>query len=179
MHMSDAANLPLADGSIDGVLCHQGLQFFPDQLAVLAEVHRTLRPGGQLTVAVWGRIEDNPWPAALAAATRTIHGDDTAAGMATVCALGDPAQLATLLRSAGFERAAVETQERTATHPDVRHAVAGQLAALPSGSITDDLDVERRTQIAAEMSALLAPHTDSDGRLTVPSTSVFASAIST
>lgn len=178
-HPSDAADLPLDDDSIDGALCHQGLQFFPDQPDVLAEIARALRPGGQLTVAVWGRLEDNPWPASLASATRTVLGDEAAAGMATVCALGDTAQLTALLRSAGFERIAVETHSRTATHPHVRTAVDGQLEALPSGSITDHLDDQQRTQLAETMSALLAPRTDPNERLTLPSTSVLASAIIT
>lgn len=176
-HVADAASLPLDDGSLDGAVCHQGLQFFPGQLDVLGEIFRTLRPGGRLTVAVWGRLEDNPWPAALAAATRTVLGDDAAAGVATVCALGDPTGLAGLLRDAGFEPDVVETRTATATHPDVHAAVAGQLAALPSGSITDRLDDEQRTELAATMSTLLAPHTGANGRLTLPSTSVFGSAL--
>lgn len=177
-HSSDAADLPLEDGSIDGALCHQGLQFFPDQPKVLAEIARTLRPGGRLTVAVWGRLDDNPWPAALASATRAVLGDEAAEGMAVVCALGDATQVSTLLADAGFERASVDTRERTAVHPDVDIAVAGQLAALPSGSITDQLDSERRAHVTAEMIARLAPHTDRAGRLAVPSTSVLATAIS-
>jgi SAM-dependent methyltransferase len=178
-HVADAANLPLADDSIDGALCHQGLQFFPDQPGVLAEIARTLRSGGQLTVAVWGRLEGNPWPAALADATRTVLGDDVAAGMTTVCALGDPTRLATLLDTGGFERVTVQTHERTAHHLDVRAAVAGQLDALPSGSMADQLSDGQRTELEAAMIARLAPHTDPNGKLAVPSTSVLASAIVT
>ena len=176
-HVSDASKLPLGDGSLDGALCHQGMQFFPTPSDVLAEIARTLRPGGRLTVAVWGRLDDNPWPAALADATRAVLGDEAAAGMTTVCALGEPSQLIAPLRAAGFEHVTAETRERTATHPDVQAAVAGQLDALPSGSITDRLDDDQRAQLAAVMIAHLAPHTDRDGRLAVPSTGVLASAI--
>jgi len=56
------------------------------------------------------------------------------------------AKTTALLRHAGFERVTVETQERTATHHDVRTAVAGQLDALPSGSITDQLEEKQRNQ---------------------------------
>jgi hypothetical protein len=106
-----------------------------------------------------------------------VLGDDPAAGMTTVCALGDPIRLTALLRHAGFERVTVETQERTATHHDVRTAVAGQLDALPSGSINDQLEEKQRTQLAAEMIKHLASHTAPNGRLTLPSTTVLASAI--
>lgn len=178
-HVADAASVPVDDAGVDGVYCHQGLQFLPDPLGVLHEIARTLRPGGRLTVAAWGRLGDNPWPAALAAATRTVLGDDATTGMTTVCSLGDPTRLATLLRHAGFEDAMVETRAHTAVHPDVHAAIAGQLQALPSGSITDHLDDEQRARLAAEMGTLLAPHTDTDGTLSVPSTSVLASAVIT
>ena len=176
-HTADAAHLPLDDDSIDGALCHQGLQFFPDQPAVLAEFGRTLRPGSRLTIAVWGRLEDNPWPTALADATRTVLGRDEAGGMETVCSLGDPDRLIALLQAAGFEHVVAETNQRTASHPDVRAAVAGQLDALPSGSITDQLDAGQRAHLAAAMTASLEPHTDPNGRLALPSTSVLATAI--
>lgn len=44
----DATKLDFAKGSFDIVACQQGLQFFPDRAAALAEVKRVLRPGGRL-----------------------------------------------------------------------------------------------------------------------------------
>jgi ubiquinone/menaquinone biosynthesis C-methylase UbiE len=46
----DATDLPLQDGSVDRVLCLNGLHVIPDQEAVLRELHRVLKPGGQC----WG-----------------------------------------------------------------------------------------------------------------------------
>jgi SAM-dependent methyltransferase len=54
---ADAADLPLADGAFDVVLCQQGLQFMPDPAAALAEMRRVLAPGGRLTVSVWRPCE--------------------------------------------------------------------------------------------------------------------------
>jgi ubiquinone/menaquinone biosynthesis C-methylase UbiE len=45
-----ADRLPVPDGSFDVATCQQGLQFFPDRLAALAEIHRALRPGGRIGV---------------------------------------------------------------------------------------------------------------------------------
>src|SRR5581483_9101184 len=47
----DAAALPLADESVDLVLCHQLLHHAVRQAAVLQEFHRVLAPGGLLLVA--------------------------------------------------------------------------------------------------------------------------------
>lgn len=48
---ADAITLP--DQSVDRVYCQQGLQFMPDREAVMAELHRVLRPGGTVAVAIW------------------------------------------------------------------------------------------------------------------------------
>jgi SAM-dependent methyltransferase len=176
-YQSDADVLPFATSSMDRVSCHQGLQFFPDRLAALAEIRRVLEPGGRLTAATWGRLEDNPWPAALAGAVGRLLGDEASAGMSVVCDLGDPGELAELLHDGGFDDVTVVEQRRTVTHQDVRVAVAGQLAALPSGSAIEQLPGEQRVELVELMCELLADHTDAAGRLNVPSTSNLAQGV--
>ncbi|MGI8728485.1 MAG: class I SAM-dependent methyltransferase [Solirubrobacteraceae bacterium] len=56
----DAERIQLADDSVDGVLCRFGYMLMPDPEAAVAETHRVLRPGGRLTLAVWGALERNP-----------------------------------------------------------------------------------------------------------------------
>ena len=48
-----ATDLLLPDGSVDVVLCQQGFPFIPDRVAAAKEMHRVLRPGGRIGVAVW------------------------------------------------------------------------------------------------------------------------------
>ena len=43
-----SATLPLADASADVVLCQEGIEHVPDQLHLLAELNRVLKPGGLL-----------------------------------------------------------------------------------------------------------------------------------
>ncbi len=43
-----AARLPIAEGSVDAVLCTQVLEHVPDPEAVVREIARVLRPGGRL-----------------------------------------------------------------------------------------------------------------------------------
>lgn len=40
--------LPVADESVDIVICQEGIEHLPDQLAVLSEFNRILKPGGTL-----------------------------------------------------------------------------------------------------------------------------------
>jgi SAM-dependent methyltransferase len=173
-HESDAARLPFESSSVDRVSCHQGLQFFPDRLAALAEVRRVLEPGGRLAVATWGRLGNNPWPNALARAVGRLLGEDTGADMSVVCDLGDLVEVGELLREAGFEEIWVEEQTRTASHRDVRAAAEGQLSALPSGSAIDELSTEQQTELVELMCGLLDDHVDAAGRLSVRSTCNFA-----
>ncbi len=53
---SGAAPLLVADSVADVVCCQQGLQFFPDRLGALREMHRVLKPTGRLGVAVWDEL---------------------------------------------------------------------------------------------------------------------------
>ncbi len=50
-HSANAADLPLADGSVDLVFCHQTLHHIVAQAAALNECLRVLKPGGVLLMA--------------------------------------------------------------------------------------------------------------------------------
>jgi 2-polyprenyl-6-hydroxyphenyl methylase/3-demethylubiquinone-9 3-methyltransferase len=49
------AHLPLADQSLDGILCSSVLEYVSDPAACLAEFARVLRPGGRLVISVANR----------------------------------------------------------------------------------------------------------------------------
>jgi ubiquinone/menaquinone biosynthesis C-methylase UbiE len=48
-----ATALEVRDGEFDVVICQQGLQFFPDRGAAVAEMCRAAGPGGRVVVATW------------------------------------------------------------------------------------------------------------------------------
>ena len=67
---ADGRRLPFADGAFDRIIASEVLEHVPDDLAVLAELHRVLRPGGVLVTSfapiwscavghhLWGRLAD-------------------------------------------------------------------------------------------------------------------------
>ncbi len=44
--------IPLASGQFDVVICTQVMEYAPDPAAVIAEIHRVLKPGGSLILSV-------------------------------------------------------------------------------------------------------------------------------
>jgi 2-polyprenyl-3-methyl-5-hydroxy-6-metoxy-1,4-benzoquinol methylase len=54
-HIATIAHLPVADQSLDGILCSSVLEYVPDPAICLAEFARALRPGGLLVVSVANR----------------------------------------------------------------------------------------------------------------------------
>lgn len=51
--VADAEHLPLADGSVDLVLCVDSFHHYPDPAAALREIRRVTRPGGALVMGEW------------------------------------------------------------------------------------------------------------------------------
>lgn len=59
---ADSENLPFPDDLFDAVTCSHSFHHYPKQRKVVAEMHRVLRPGGQLMIIdgdrdrLWGRF---------------------------------------------------------------------------------------------------------------------------
>ncbi|HUE27849.1 MAG TPA: class I SAM-dependent methyltransferase [Solirubrobacteraceae bacterium] len=99
-----AERLPVGDAEFDVATCQQGLQFFPDRPAALAEMHRALRPGGRLGVAVWAEIPLCPPFAAIGDALEEVAGAELADRYrGGPWGFPDGARLEALVREAGFE----------------------------------------------------------------------------
>ena len=53
LQVADAEHLPLADGTVDLVVCVDSLHHYPDPEAALREMRRVTRPGGGLVIGEW------------------------------------------------------------------------------------------------------------------------------
>jgi SAM-dependent methyltransferase len=84
------------------VTCQQGLQFFPDRLTALREMHRVLTPTGRIALATWRAIQYSPGYLALAEAAAKWAGPDVAAIVYGPFALSEEDELRSLLATAGF-----------------------------------------------------------------------------
>jgi ubiquinone/menaquinone biosynthesis C-methylase UbiE len=59
----DAESLDLPDARFDVVLCAFGLMYMPNPDRALREMRRVLRPGGRISLAVWGERSKCGWSA--------------------------------------------------------------------------------------------------------------------
>jgi ubiquinone/menaquinone biosynthesis C-methylase UbiE len=109
-----AQALPLSDASQDAVSCHLALMLMHDLDTVMAQLHRVLRPGGQLLVLVGARQQaQSPalalWRTLLQAQTRRPDRQAVQFGDAR---LADDAALRTWWQKAGFTDLRVRVLQR-------------------------------------------------------------------
>jgi ubiquinone/menaquinone biosynthesis C-methylase UbiE len=159
----DALALPFANGTFAQVCCQQGLQFFPDRLKALIEMHRVLIPGGRLALNVWRSIEYNPGAAAMAEALERHVSPEAATFRRSPFAFGDGGELQRFVTDAGFRdvvvRPAVKVLHFPSAEDFVRRYVSGvaplaQMVAQASDSgraaVLTDVGMALRSYVGAE-----------------------------
>ena len=117
----DAERIELDSDSVDGVLCRFGYMLMADPAAAVAETRRVLRPGGRLTLAVWGALERNPFFGTIAVSlVQRGHIDPPEPPPAPgPFSLASAERTEALLRGGGFAEARTEEVPVRFVLPDV------------------------------------------------------------
>jgi len=143
--------LDAAGESFQLALCQNGLQFFPDRLAALQEMHRVLKAGGVALVSTWaaehplglfGPIADTlresgilePYP-------RAFESQSYAVGIA---------ELRDLFQAAGFRDVTIETVEMDCVWETTSDALA-TVSGTPFGPLVAALPVAEQQRIRARL----------------------------
>ena len=102
--LGDAASLPVADSTLDAVVCNYGVLHLPAPERFFAEAHRVLRPGGSLSFSVWAPPPANEAFARVLDAVAE-HGDPSVPlpDGPPFFGFAEPATVAEALRAAGFD----------------------------------------------------------------------------
>lgn len=99
----DLDDIDEPDGAYDVVLCREGLMFALDPARAAREIHRVMRPGGRVAIAVWGPRERNPWLGLVLDAVSAQTGRPVPPpGRPGPFALADAGRLEGLLTDAGL-----------------------------------------------------------------------------
>jgi SAM-dependent methyltransferase len=173
----DLEHIDQPDASYDVVLCREGLMFAADPAEAAREIHRVLRPGGRVAVAVWGPPAENPWLALLLDAVGAELGMPVPPpGVPGPFSLDDGDRLAGLLAGAGLAGIAVEDVTAPLCSPSFEawwargSALAGPVAALVAG-----LPDAARASLDGRLRAALVPYTTPAG-VELPGLALVASA---
>ena len=168
-------DLPVA--SVDAVLCRWAYMLMADPLAALQETRRVLRPGGRVALAVWDRLERNPWAQAPATVLREHGLAQPQQGTSGPFALADPERLCALIEEAGFTEVLVDTvavEQRPACFEHFWDATLDLSRNFHDAVLSQGEEVI--AEIHRALAAELEPYTAEDGSLAIPGCSLVATA---
>lgn len=160
-HEASADAMPFADGSFEVVLCQMSLQFVPDRLRALREMHRVLAPGGRLALNL-------PGPAAplferLEHALGRHIAPQAAGFVHQVFSLYDVEQLESLFRSAGFKQVRVAAHTKDLALPAPKDFLWQYVNGTPVGAVVAGADDGARAALESECVAAWKEFQDENG----------------
>ncbi len=158
-----ATELDLASGTVDVVLCQQGLQFIPERATAVDEMRRVLRPGGRVAAAVWlAGIPLHPF--GLYGEVLEEAGLDQPIDINRL--MMSPDELGSLLAGGGFGDIEVETRE-LAFRWDSAAAGAQGVAGTPFQAFLATLPPERLQEVMRALERAVEGATGPDGGFTM------------
>jgi SAM-dependent methyltransferase len=165
---ADAARAMPQDAPFDRLFSRFGTMFFPEPYPAFANLHRMLRPGGRLDIAVWAPLADNPWTRrvleVIAAHVPLPPPQPRAPGP---FALGEPDYLRDLLQSAGFTGIALDAwtglQRIGGPGSDPASAARFVLEGMHVGDLVRASPPDTQAVIERDLVALFERHCDAQG----------------
>jgi SAM-dependent methyltransferase len=158
-----AEALPLADNSCDVAVSQFGLMYFEDKEGALGEMMRVLRPGGNLAVVVWDKLENSPGYAAEDQLFQRLLGDEAADEVPY--SLGDKQVLKGLFADADIPDAEIRTCEGKARFPSIEAWIYADVRGWTSA---DSINDEQYELLLREAQQELARFTTTNGSVAFP-----------
>lgn len=158
-----ADDLPFPDESFDVALCQQGLQFFADRPAALAEMYRVTRPDGRLGLSTCRSLEHQPGDAVLIDTVKRHVGVEAGKVVASPYSLGDPEEVRTLITDAGFHAAHLRFAVWSIRFSSAEAILRAETSSSPLGDLVGQLDGDVQEALILDFTEALLPHTDDRG----------------
>ena len=172
-------------GPYDFAFSRFGTMFFMMPGAALRNIRNALKPGGELTMIVWRRREENPWLHDAELRVKEIvpivsheESDEVHCGPGPFSMAG-PDMVSSMLRSAGYDRIDFERFDADiCIGKDVSEAIEFAMALGPAGEIIRLAGTEgekRKPEVAKALRETLARYSRTDG-VWAPSSTWFVTA---
>jgi SAM-dependent methyltransferase len=160
-------------GPYDSLFARFGTMFFNMPVPALRNMRSALRPGGESTMIVWRRREDNPWVHEAELCVREIvpvvshdDTDEVHCGPGPFSMAGAD-MVSDMFRIAGYDRISFERFDADiCIGRTLDDAVEFAMALGPAGEIirlAGEIGQKLRPDVVAALRATLAPHTRDDG----------------
>lgn len=169
----DDAQTAQLDGGVDRVISRFGVMFFADPVAAFTNLRAAMKPGGQLCMACWAPLSDNPWmdiPRQLAVrALGPVPMPEP--GSPGPFAFEDPAHVGSILTQAGFEDVASEANRLDIwAGPTVKDAADFMTRLGPAAFVlrTHEATEAQRQALAKDLVSEIAVHAASDNSVAMP-----------
>jgi len=161
---SGAEDLPIEDNSFDVALSALGLMYVPDPALAVAEMHRTLKPGGTAAAVVWGRRDHCGWAAIFSIVDLRVKTE--------VCPLffqlGTGDSLKRTFERAGFENIAMERIDAILHYDSSDEALAAAFVGGPVALAYSRFDATTREEAHAEYLESISGFRSVEGRYEIP-----------
>jgi ubiquinone/menaquinone biosynthesis C-methylase UbiE len=168
----DAESLSLPDARFDVALCGLGLMYVPDPEQALREMRRVLRPGGRVSLAVWGERRNCGWSPVFAIVDAEVASE--------VCPLffrlGQQDALARLCTDAAFENVQHRRITTTLVYADSDEACDAVFVAGPVALAWSRFDDEVRARARARYLEAIDPWRHGEG-YRIPGEFIVAAAV--
>jgi SAM-dependent methyltransferase len=148
---ASAESIPLADESVDVVLCQMSLQFVPDRARAVEEMGRVLVAGGRLALTVPG-----PTSAFFESLSEGLarHVDPKASAfIERVFSLHDVDELTALLAGAGLREIRVDAREIELSLPPPKDFLWQYAAATPMAGILTQVGEDAKSALEGDVVA--------------------------
>lgn len=165
----DALVMPFRDQEFDVVVCQQGIQFFPDRLQAVQEMHRVLRPNGRLGISVWYSLDTSPGYVALAEALERHVDAKTASLVHTqpqpneAFPLREGSEIRTLLEQSGFREVNAVRESKMARYASPKEFTRAIMVGSIMRRTGTRVSEETMQLLMDDVSAQLQAYVSADG----------------
>jgi len=176
-HTMGAETLDFPEASFDVAFCQFGLMFVPDPVQALREMHRVLRDGGRLGVAVWSTPDKVGHLLVLRTALKYGPRVPPPERMPSPLDLGEPGLIERHVASAGFREIEVthETREMIIADPEAEWRKQRDEPGGMAAKVIAALAVDERERLHEEVIEALNQHLH-DGAVRLSSEAIIVTA---
>jgi ubiquinone/menaquinone biosynthesis C-methylase UbiE len=159
----DATRLPFAASAFDVITCEQGLAFFADPPAALAEMRRVLDDGGRVAVSVCRPVECSATYTILADALERHVGREAGTMMRSPFSRWTVGQFRQLFNAAGFADVRVRIEVASLRYPSIAELLRREAASSPLAGPISAVPPDVRQNLVSDLESRLVDRVDDEG----------------